>query len=224
MAEMGGDLGDDFGGLEAQFASLEGTLAGLSGVTGAFQRELEGVQGSLKTTGREASGMSGTVTSSLRRAFEGVVFDGKRLSDALAGIGRSISGSVLNQALAPVQGALGSVVGKGVQSILGGVLPFSRGAAFGAGRVAAFARGGVVDGPTQFPMRGGVGLMGEAGPEAIMPLTRGADGKLGVRGGGGGAVHVTMNISTPDAAGFQRSQSQIAAEMSRAMQRGRRNL
>jgi phage-related minor tail protein len=66
--------------------------------------------------------------------------------------------------------------------------------------------------------------MGEAGPEAIMPLTRGADGKLGVRAGGGGAVQVTMNISTPDAAGFQRSQSQIAAEMSRAIQRGRRNL
>ena len=68
--------------------------------------------------------------------------------------------------------------------------------------------------------------MGEAGPEAIMPLTRGADGKLGVRagGGGGGTVQVTMNISTPDAAGFQRSQSQIAAEMNRAIARGRRNL
>ena len=74
-------------------------------------------------------------------------------------------------------------------------------------------------------MRGGVGLMGEAGPEAIMPLARGADGRLGVQtGGGGGAVNVTMNISTPDVAGFQRSQSQIAAEMNRAMKRGRRNL
>ena len=177
MAEYDGDLG----GLEAQFASLEGTLAGLEGVTGAFQRELEGMGGSMKTAGREASGMSSSFSSSVRRAFEGVIFDGKRLSDALAGIGRSISGSVLNQALAPVQGAIGSVVGKGVQSILGGVLPFAKGAAFGAGRVAAFARGGVVDGPTHFPMRGGVGLMGEAGPEAIMPLTRGADGKLGVR-------------------------------------------
>ena len=131
----------------------------------------------------------------------------------------------MSQALAPVQGALGSVVGKGVQSILGGLMPFAKGGVLGAGRVAAFAKGGVVDGPTQFPMRGGAGLMGEAGPEAIMPLTRGADGKLGVRsGGGGGAVHVTMNISTPDAAGFQRSQSQIAAEMNRAIQRGRRNL
>jgi phage-related minor tail protein len=74
-------------------------------------------------------------------------------------------------------------------------------------------------------MRGGVGLMGEAGPEAIVPLARGADGKLGIRaGGGGGNVSVTMNISTPDAASFRRSQSQVAAEMSRAIQRGRRNL
>ena len=97
----------------------------------------------------------------------------------MGGLGRSISGTVLNGALAPVQGA----VGGGVQSILSGILPFAKGAAFGAGRVAAFARGGVVDGPTHFPMRGGVGLMGEAGPEAILPLARGSDGRLGVRGG-----------------------------------------
>ena len=51
-----------------------------------------------------------------------------------------------------------------------------------------------------------MGLMGEAGPEAIMPLARGADGKLGVRGGGGGAVNITMNISTPDVAGFASAQ------------------
>jgi phage-related minor tail protein len=57
-----------------------------------------------------------------------------------------------------------------------------------------------------------------------MPLARGADGRLGIRGGGGGAVSVTMNITSPDAEGFRRSQSQVAAEMSRAIQRGRRNL
>jgi hypothetical protein len=72
-------------------------------------------------------------------------------------------------------------------------------------------------------LRGGTGLMGEAGPEAIMPLARGADGKLGVRGNGGGSVNVVMNISTPDADGFRRSQGQIAAQMSRVIARGQRN-
>jgi len=65
--------------------------------------------------------------------------------------------------------------------------------------------------------------VGEAGPEAIMPLTRGADGALGVKSQGGGEVNITMNISTPDVAGFQRSQSQIAASMTRALGRGQRN-
>jgi phage-related minor tail protein len=88
-----------------------------------------------------------------------------------------------------------------------------------------FAQGGIVSSATQFPMRGGMGVMGEAGPEAIMPLSRGPDGKLGVRGGGGGggAATVVMNISTPDVQGFQRSQSQIAAQMSRALSSGNRN-
>ena len=86
-----------------------------------------------------------------------------------------------------------------------------------------FARGGVVSGATSFPMRGGSGLMGEAGPEAILPLARGPDGSLGVRSGGGGGVKVVMNVTTPDVQSFARSQGQIAAQMSRALGRGNRN-
>ena len=57
-----------------------------------------------------------------------------------------------------------------------------------------------------------------------MPLTRGADGRLGVRTQGGGSpVNVVMNISTNDVAGFQRSQSQIAAQIQKAISRGQRN-
>jgi len=47
----------------------------------------------------------------------------------------------------------------------------------------AFAQGGVVNAPTAFGFAGGVGVMGERGPEAIMPLRRDATGKLGVSGG-----------------------------------------
>jgi len=119
------DYDSDLARLEAQFAGLEGTMAGLEGVTGAFRRELVGVQGSLKDAGREASGMSRSVSSSLRRAFDGMVFDGKRLSETLSSIGRSISGAVLNQALAPVQGKLGSVLGQGIQSARGGLIAFA---------------------------------------------------------------------------------------------------
>lgn len=222
MAEFDEDLTQ----AEERFLGLQTSLSGLEGVTSAFRRELDEIQGSMKAAGREATGMSSSVTSSIRKAFDGVIFDGEKLSDALASVGRSLSSSVLNSAFQPLQGAVNSAVSGGLSSLLSGFLPFANGGAFSGGRPAAFARGGVVDGPTHFPMRGGLGLMGEAGPEAIMPLARGSDGKLGVRGAGsaGGSVHVTMNISTPDATGFQRSQTQIAAEMSRAIQRGRRNL
>jgi len=59
--------------------------------------------------------------------------------------------------------------------------------------IQAFARGGIVDKPTLFPFAKGIGLMGEAGPEAIMPLRRGRDGNLGVAGGGG-TTNVVVNV------------------------------
>jgi lambda family phage tail tape measure protein len=147
-----------------------------------------------------------------------------KLSDALKGVARSMSETVFNTAMKPVQNAVGGFLANGVNALLSGVMPFAKGAAFSQGRVMPFAKGGVVSQATSFPMRGGTGLMGEAGPEAIMPLARGADGRLGVRAAGSGRpVTVVMNITTPDVQGFQRSQSQIAAEALRALARGQRN-
>jgi lambda family phage tail tape measure protein len=103
-------------------------------------------------------------------------------------------------------------------------MPFEKGGAFVQGRVMPFAKGGVVAQATAFPMRGATGLMGEAGPEAIMPLARGADGRLGVQAAGASRpVTVVMNITTPDVQGFQRSQTQIAAQAQRMLARGQRN-
>jgi len=56
-----------------------------------------------------------------------------------------------------------------------------------------FAMGGIVNSPTLFKFAKGAGLMGEAGPEAIMPLKRSADGSLGVRGGSSDPVNVVVN-------------------------------
>lgn len=62
--------------------------------------------------------------------------------------------------------------------------------------IQAYANGGVIGGPTYFPMSGGkTGLMGEAGPEAIMPLKRGANGRLGVEMTGSGQVVVNNNFN-----------------------------
>ena len=69
------------------------------------------------------------------------------------------------------------------------------GGAFNRG-VQMYADGGVVSSPTMFGHSGGLGVMGEAGPEAIMPLKRGANGKLGVQmEGGSGAISVVNNIT-----------------------------
>ena len=190
-----------------------------------FEAELARLRQSMGATAREAGSLSSGIGSGLRRAFDGLAFDGMKLSDALKGVGRSIADAVLSMAMRPVEKALAGSLAEGVTGLLSGALPFAEGGAFAQGRVMPFARGGVVAGPTHFPMRGGTGLMGEAGPEAIMPLQRGADGRLGVAasGGAGRAVNVTVNVSTPDVAGFQRSQSQIAAQLGRALARGERN-
>jgi phage-related minor tail protein len=214
----------DIEGLEDQIAALEASLDGAAGMLGTFEGELERMRESLVFTGREVNTLSNSIGGGLRRAFDGLVFDGMKLSDALKGVAQTMIDTVYSIAMKPVQNALGGLVANGVNSLLGGLMPFKKGGAFTQGRVMPFAKGGVISSPTNFPMRGGMGLMGEAGPEAIMPLSRGPDGRLGVHAAGGGrSVTVVMNISTPDVAGFQRSQTQIAAQASRALSRGQRN-
>lgn len=210
--------------LQEQVAALEATLGASSALVSAFEGELARMQETLVFTGREVGTLSNSIGGGLRRAFDGLIFDGLKLSDALRMVAQSMINGVYNAAMRPVQGALGGLVAQGVNSVMGSMMPFKDGGAFSQGRVMPFAKGGVVASPTMFPMRGGRGLMGEAGPEAIMPLARGADGRLGVQAAGGGRpVTVVMNIQTPDVQGFQRSQSQIAAQASRALSRGQRN-
>lgn len=190
----------------------------------AFEAELARLSLAMNRTGREVTTLTAGFGGGLRRAFDGVVLDGLKLSDALKGVARSMADTVFSVAMRPVQNAVAGALAEGVSGFVAGALPFAQGGAFTQGRVMPFAQGGVVSQPTYFPMRGATGLMGEAGPEAIMPLRRGADGRLGVAASGGGRpVSVTFNVTTPDVAGFQRSQSQIAARLGRALSRGERN-
>lgn len=214
---------DGLDALESEAKALEQTLGSATAMTDAFEGQLRRMQGALGETTRDLGNLERGFSGGLRRAFDGLLFDGRSLSDAFATLGQAMSRTVYSNAMKPVTDHFGGLLANGVNSLVGSMMPFEKGGAFSNGRVTPFAKGGVVTGPTAFPMRGGTGLMGEAGPEAIMPLTRGADGALGVKAQGGQAVNITMNISTPDVAGFQRSQSQIAASMGRALSRGQRN-
>lgn len=210
--------------LTDQIAALEATLGNTVSMVSVFDGELAKMQSSLVFTGQEVGTLANGFSGGLRRAFDGVVFDGMKLSDALKGVAKSMADTVFNTAMKPVQNAVGGFLANSVNTLLSGAMPFAKGGAFSQGQVMPFAKGGVVGQPTSFPMRGGRGLMGEAGPEAIMPLARGPDGRLGVQAAGGTRpVTVVMNITTPDVQGFQRSQSQIAAEAIRALSRGQRN-
>ena len=210
--------------LQDQIAALEATLAGSAGMVAAFDGELARMRDSLVFTGREVNTLSSGIGGGLRRAFDGLVFDGVKLADALRGVARTMADTIYGLAMKPVQNALGGALAQGLNGLLGGLMPFEKGGAFVQGRVMPFAKGGVVAQATTFPMRGATGLMGEAGPEAIMPLARGADGRLGVQAAGSARpVTVVMNITTPDVQGFQRSQTQIAAQAQRMLARGQRN-
>lgn len=210
--------------LGAQLAELEARMAATSDMVSGLDSGLADMGRSLIETNREMTGLSRSLGSGLRKAFDGVVFDGMRLSDAMRSLGRSISDAIYSATMRPVQSAVGGALSSVISGVMGSVLPFANGGSFSQGRVMPFAQGGVVSSPVSFPMRGGTGLMGEAGPEAIMPLTRGSDGRLGVRSSGGGrAMNVVINVSTPDVSGFQRSQTQIAAQMQRLLAQGQRN-
>ena len=215
---------DGIEGLAVQASALETSLGGAQAMAAAFDAELLRMRESMVFTSREVGSLSTSISGGLRRAFDGLVFDGMKLSDALREVAQTMSNAVYNVAMKPVQDAMGGAIAQGMNGLLSGLFPFEKGGSFSQGRVMPFAKGGVVSSPTMFPMRNGRGLMGEAGPEAIMPLARGADGRLGVQTAGGGRpVNIVMNVSTPDVQGFARSQSQIAAQMSRALARGNRN-
>ena len=213
----------DIGTMQEQLQALEAQLGSSVSMVAAFDGELARMRETMVFTGREVNTLSSGISGGLRKAFDGLVFDGMKLNDALKTVAKTIVDTVYSIAMKPVTGALGGLLAQGVAGIMGSGMPFANGGAFSQGKVMTFAKGGIVGGPTTFPMRGGRGLMGEAGPEAIMPLTRGPDGRLGVQSAGGRAVNVVMNITTPDVQGFQRSQTQVAAQVTRALARGQRN-
>lgn len=143
--------------------------------------------------------MSSDLANDFGRTFVSDILSGKNateaLGNALKNLGARLIQMAMDQAIrslfSGIMGAFGGGLGGFGGSTATAIL--AKGGAFEGGSLQPFARGGaftnsIVSRPTVFPFANGVGLMGEAGPEAIMPLRRTTDGRLGVSGMGGGAA------------------------------------
>lgn len=189
----------------------EDVMVSIHADTAPFQSALDSLQQ-----------MSGAFGSQLTGALRSAAVSGKDLDDVLRRIASNLAGMALDRGLQPLQSLAGTLFSN-LFSGLAGVLPFAKGGV--PGHVVPFASGGVVSAPSYFPLGRHVGLMGEAGAEAILPLQRAPDGRLGVAAAGGGApVSIVFNVATPDAASFRKSEAQITGMLARAVSRGTRSL
>src|SRR4051794_14816027 len=173
----------------------------------------------VSTRTRGLTSSSNAFARAITSAFAQGATGAKSFDSVLQSLVLRLSNLSVSMAIKPAVGALFG----GSKLSLGGL--FSSSSAADAGSVQPFAKGGVIATPNFFPLGGSrVGLAGEAGPEAIMPLTRGPDGRLGVASAGGAAPNVTVNIATPDAESFRRSDVYLTGLIARAVARGQRGL
>lgn len=152
---------------------------------------------------KQQTDLANSIAETMGDSFMSVIDGTASVEDAFRDMARSIIRELYEVLV--VQRLVGSFdastgVGSGLAGLIGGLMPFANGGVINKGKVTPFANGGVVSSPTMFPMKGGSGLMGEAGPEAIMPLSRGPDGKLGVRSSNSGGSSIVIHV---DARGAQ---------------------
>lgn len=175
---------------------------------------LDGAQAALAEYGKFAA-------DSTSRTFEAVTNAMQTMEDGFVNFiktGKLDFSSLVDSMLADltrlaVQKSITGPLSDWMGGMLDDVFGSAKGNAFSGGEVLPFAKGGIVTAPTMFPMARGLGLMGEAGPEAILPLARTRDGALGVRTEDGGnapayTVSVTNNLD-----GFNRLSSELRNEV-----------
>lgn len=151
-----------------------------------YNRAVDDLKDKFSSVGDAAKEMGDQVG----QALQDIIIGGENANEVLSKLLSSFASSLFQSGWDNLMSAFsGGDLFSGLFSAKGNV--------FEGGDVTAFAKGGIVGSPTFFGMKSGLGLMGEAGPEAIMPLRRGADGKLGVaagRDGGGAAVTVQVTV------------------------------
>jgi len=156
-----------------------------------------------------------TIEGNIKSAFMSMVDGSQSVEDAFRSMLRNILLAVYEQQVAaPAAKGISNFLSNIVSGFTGGITAAEANGGGWNNGVKFFANGGVVGSPTMFGHSGGLGVMGEAGPEAIMPLKRGSDGKLGVAANGGSlTVNVVMDPSTGALGAFVQDQAgQVVAK------------
>lgn len=167
--------------------------------TNAFKGMEDALVDFVKTGKLDFSSLANSIISDLIR----ITIQQSIMKPFTSGGGGDMLGSLMQIGLAAFTGTPAASSGNSMYSLGSGTssglgLKLANGGAFTDG-IQKFAKGGsfsnsVVDSPTMFKFAKGTGLMGEAGPEAIMPLRRDASGSLGVVASGGSGSNVSVSI------------------------------
>jgi len=181
-------------------------------------KELKDSLEELTNPANQVIGAANAIGTAFTDSFKSVIDGSATTQEALAGFFKNIANYFLDMAMQIIQKMITMYILNQVVGLLPGLgggggggdifsdisgrggLRMADGGVFAKNKIVPYAKGGIVDKPTMFAYANGgagrFGLMGEAGPEAIMPLQRGPGGKLGVQASGGGGVSVgNINIT-----------------------------
>ena len=187
------------GEYETQLESLKTKYQEYPAITKDLQKEMDaakkssqtflsGMTAAIKDAKASFDNLSVTVGTGLADGFARAIAYGEDLGSTLQKLGQDIIYTVTKMLLLQsITRMFGGLFGGGSSNPLAvtmdgldAVSGHASGDAFGPAGLVPFANGGIVGRPTLFRFAGGTGLMGEAGPEAIMPLERDSHGRLGV--------------------------------------------
>lgn len=196
---------------QAQLATFNQTMRSSGTAAAKVDQEVAKLTETFDPFQKVVEGVAGTIESELNSAFASVLDGTKTLGEALLDFASNVLAQV-------AQDLFAQQFSKPIAAGIAGIFA-ADGRVFNSAGVTAFANGGVVGGPTIFPFANGIGLMGEAGPEAIMPLARGADGKLGVSAANGNSAPsvIINNYSGQEATASSDSAGNLVVEIGRAI-------
>ena len=222
------DLIDKWRQLNVEKAKIENSKDAITGIKTSLKSLWEESTNYAQIAGDTVTSTVNGMASAFSNWTTTGIFDFKNFANSI------ISDLTRIAAKWAIMQVINGVIGSGISATGGGTLgtissgtgtftPSAKGNAFDNGKIIPFANGTIIGSPTYFGLNNRIGVAGEAGPEAILPLARGTDGKLGIKGNRGGNININMTINTNDAKSFEKSKDQIFSQLRYQMARVGRN-